>query len=787
MAFSTGMSPLLVIFGTGLLTVSYQGLFDLAKQFLDPYDNESYGRGEDPLCVDTLIAETNAGSIRWLYGFEEMPFSAQRLNDGELYEYLLPVRGYSVKELDDMEKDRSEREKYLEEQRKREDEEAAAAEVERLKKEAEAEAEKEVEMENVDMEERQGIDEEDAVTTIIGKDNVRAVEIAETTDALVTELPISDDDSTIEITQITGNTIISEIEEQIVSPTLETNANVTEPPVPSTENTIDNDEMKETRPVHKVTTLATDGSLISSFKSSQPIKPFIEEPVPSGMQTSNYLATLRMENERIKTLLAAADVEDDDLEEQMINFEAFEDLPWFEEVGSDGQEFRLSQQLADENFVEEVDDIQIRNITKEEYEERLKEIEQNAENELKETIEVMSAIPGTDGNLYTVTERRKKKAPSYDQTRLDGISQLWGLPPEDPASLSEYVPPEKIDDVDFGSISQLWGGNGLSDALSTTSTQNTRQDESEVVGMGSFAGISELWGSTLNDFQDDVGNREIDPVSRNETISDSDEQGNDDVDDFVGSSFAGLPWHKEKGPDGKEFRLSQMLAEEEWVSESDPDEVSRMTLEDYNEKVQEITEKLEEELKETEAILLSKPGTDPVGWDYDDEDLTPMSNVTATDEIEEEEKIGRQNNTIAEDADLSVLEMDVEMEEEFNAADVKSDDDVPIFDDVTKDDDTNPTTITDSDVGANDLGDIEFDSDGVDALNEVVSKMEIMTGKKDTEIDTTAQIESSKNESSETDETTSNDGKNKIKPIFLEEDSPPVVEGDGEEEDDLRL
>ena len=39
MAFSTGMSPILGVLGTGLLTISYQGLFDLAKQFLDPYDN----------------------------------------------------------------------------------------------------------------------------------------------------------------------------------------------------------------------------------------------------------------------------------------------------------------------------------------------------------------------------------------------------------------------------------------------------------------------------------------------------------------------------------------------------------------------------------------------------------------------------------------------------------------------------------------------------------------------------------------------------------------------------
>lgn len=99
MAFSTGMTPFLGVVGTGLLTMFYQGLFDLAKQFLDPYDNENYGKGEDPLCVDTLIAETNAGSVRWLHGLDAQPFSSQRVKDGEMFDYLLPLRGHSVSEL----------------------------------------------------------------------------------------------------------------------------------------------------------------------------------------------------------------------------------------------------------------------------------------------------------------------------------------------------------------------------------------------------------------------------------------------------------------------------------------------------------------------------------------------------------------------------------------------------------------------------------------------------------------------------------------------------------------
>jgi hypothetical protein len=91
--------------------------FDLAKQFLDPYDNENYGKGEDPLVVDTLIAETNAGSVRWMNGLAEMPLSAQKVKDGDLSEYLLPLRGYSVDELKQMKEER----KALEEKREQEE------------------------------------------------------------------------------------------------------------------------------------------------------------------------------------------------------------------------------------------------------------------------------------------------------------------------------------------------------------------------------------------------------------------------------------------------------------------------------------------------------------------------------------------------------------------------------------------------------------------------------------------------------------------------------------------
>ena len=98
MAFSTGMTGFLGVLGTALLTIFYQGLFDLAKQFLDPYDNESYGRGEDPLCIDTLIAESNAGSVRWMNGILKTPYFYNDLKAGNLQHLQLPSRGYSVEE-----------------------------------------------------------------------------------------------------------------------------------------------------------------------------------------------------------------------------------------------------------------------------------------------------------------------------------------------------------------------------------------------------------------------------------------------------------------------------------------------------------------------------------------------------------------------------------------------------------------------------------------------------------------------------------------------------------------
>ena len=99
MAFASNDWPLAMgLLGSGFLTICYQGLFDLAKRFLDPFHNENFWLGDDALVVDTLIAETNAGSLRVVYGLDEMPISYQTIKTGNFSNYLLPNEGYTVEE-----------------------------------------------------------------------------------------------------------------------------------------------------------------------------------------------------------------------------------------------------------------------------------------------------------------------------------------------------------------------------------------------------------------------------------------------------------------------------------------------------------------------------------------------------------------------------------------------------------------------------------------------------------------------------------------------------------------
>jgi hypothetical protein len=100
-AFTQGASIQLSAIGAGLLTCFYQGLFDLAKRFLDPYHNENFWSGDDALLVDTLMAEVNAGSMRWSLGLDEVPILSRSFdNDDELGQHILPDEGYTIEYAD---------------------------------------------------------------------------------------------------------------------------------------------------------------------------------------------------------------------------------------------------------------------------------------------------------------------------------------------------------------------------------------------------------------------------------------------------------------------------------------------------------------------------------------------------------------------------------------------------------------------------------------------------------------------------------------------------------------
>jgi predicted membrane chloride channel (bestrophin family) len=586
MSFSSEMSPVLGVLGTGLLTMFYQGLFDLAKQFLDPYDNENYGKGDDPLCVDTLIAETNAGSVRWMNGFDGQPFSSQKLRDGELFEYLLPRRGYSLEELVQMEEDRIQKEKEREEKRERE-------EAERIKREEEEALEKEEEEE-----ERQLVES-----------FLRNQTLANATDVVV---------------DFTATELEQDAEPNQESIPIEV---ICEP--------VDDGDLKK---VHKVYTLE-DGTPVTIEEEISPEKWEVvnmaenatqlvtvsvngDSPVLPAPETENITATdltafkinMMTSVPESETAVSADDeVDDDKYIHSLIDFEMFQDLDWHDEVTEDGKEYRLSEQLADDVWEEELQ-AELKNeapLTYEDYTSRAMEIMEAAESELLETAEILGAAPGAQTSIISeeksdgVAPRlpeplrpdRKEQSRSikYDQTKLDGISQLWGLPPEDSTALEGYPEPATLDydESRFDGISQLWGETSASPAALKDSTM--------VDSAGDFAGITQLWGEDALDAP-----MRLRTASRKSTTG-GDGQADNSASlpfDIDKSMYAGLEWFDEVGPDGKEYRLSEMLAEEEWEMEPEP------SYADFKKEEEAFLKEVEEEMLETQAILMAPPGAD---------------------------------------------------------------------------------------------------------------------------------------------------------------------------------
>lgn len=604
MAFSTGMAPFLGIIGTGLLTMSYQGLFDLAKQFLDPYDNENYGKGDDPLCVDTLVAETNSGSVRWMNGFDQMPFSAQRIKDGELFDYQLPVRGYSVEELSQMEEERIQKELDLQEKRDREEAErvrAAEAEMIRQMVSQIINATGNTRVANYTQSQPNGTLVEPtspANTSAIDEQPVVQDKLIDIVAETEKDYEIETRDQGHRVISLGDGTPITLIKENSASQrSLETKL---VPPV----DAVQNNQTKTTTSTYSGFPDPADATLAATISVSAATNTEDMAATESKKAAdSSFIANPERAGSIQEVPVDVTGVYPDMMLQPDFGFFNMNNVQWFDEMRDDGQEYRLSQMMADEEWEEERRHQEEQKLKEppmsyEKYRESVADLIEAVADELQETRDILS------GSELEAKRSRDQIPVKYDQTKLDGISQLWGLPPSDPSALYVIEEPTEVtyEENSFDMVMQLWG----------RAPAQRSQEEGSIIG-NNFNGISGLWDSNSG-------------------------RG------IVKGGLSELPWMNEVDSDGKEFRLSQLLANEVWEEYEPPVVEAPLSLEDYSKKVNEKYQDLEDEWKETVAILNAPPGADyskaDVGTDEKSEksdgmrlDLPP---VDATSEIRAE-------------------------------------------------------------------------------------------------------------------------------------------------------
>eukprot|EP00804_Cyclotella_cryptica_P016180 CCRYP_005696-RA/>CCRYP_005696-RA protein AED:0.04 eAED:0.04 QI:1340/1/1/1/1/1/4/178/862 len=698
MALSTGMAWYIGVLGTLLLTMFYQGLFDLAKQFLDPYDNENYGKGDDPLVVDTLIAETNAGSVRWMNSFQQQPWNKQLLKDGEMYDSLLPLRGYSVEELLEKEAqeeaERKEKERILQEKKKRDEEK-------------ERESARHLLLENFEH-------MQNGTQSLVMRSNGTAI-LSSRAENIMAKRRDSD---------VTNRTLLEVSGGQVISATslFPSKALVNETSGTVELESVESDFNEANVAVHKVLTL-DDGSIVTrddnvvidgtKLKAFQQNRRKEDSAILEDLETSRAIVSwdkiggktpnfaesikevkkyeeltrdsgrLSSEGELINfkedddDLLSSEDLEYDD-----VDFDPFV-IEWFEEVGPDGKEIRLSQMLADEDWSHLNDDYEVdeepQNNTMgyDEFTRKANEIIEQVEDEIAETKEILGSSPGSQAEydakkrLSTTSLPKQKRVleesePLYDQTRLDPISQLWGAPPgvlglrEDDEDEQQQTINEELD---FSNIYSLWG---------MPQTSKASIEEEDDVYSPPIDGVKQLWRDEAL-----VDPRDLAPEQ-------------DSLTTPMGySEFTGLEWWDKVSPDGKEIRLSMMLADEEYEEERKDEEEQPMTFEQFAMETENLIQMVEEERKETEAILNAPPNANFLEEENEDSVDTSVSledtfNIVASSEKFEEMVMslsqgegvpGENENRTKLDDDISILEMDVN--------DVLSNDTILSSDDVT--------------------------------------------------------------------------------------------------------
>ena len=295
--------------------------------------------------------------------------------------------------------------------------------------------------------------------------------------------------------------------------------------------------------------------------------------------------------------------------------------------------------LADEEWEEEEDEIEEtanKTMTYEEFAEKATEILSKAKDEIRETKEIMSVSPGYQAE-YDVNSSTRENAlslvslsptrrnvkdeqpeqPLYDQTKLDGISQLWGAPPDVlEFHLQEDDSEQTLinDGVDFRNVYSLWGEDAPAGSANV-------DEEEKSTTTSSMEGFSQLWNADLSPYNGE----DSDETNQNERTIDLE-------------AYSGFEWWDEVTDDGKELRLSQMLADEDY-EEDDHEDEPPMTFEKFAEETVQLIEQAEDERRETEAILSAPPNANFLEEDTDSE-YSPdpqeaFAAVAESDEFEE--------------------------------------------------------------------------------------------------------------------------------------------------------
>lgn len=626
MAFASGFSATICVLGTGLLTLSYQGLADLAKQFLDPYDNESYGKGEDPLSVDTLIAETNAGSVRWMNGMEQFPVPSQCVVDGELSDFTLPVRGYTTEDLREQEEERLRKETEMQENREREElaRQKQAEQERRLRNEAKALFNARIPnttvAENIAETKRAFFSNNNSSSIFYGKEkDVKVAALA------LASISVNGDVGFRSVIQ--ANQMLESLACSCEGFPAEI---IPDGTAVRTENEIPKECVafwpegfgvdKDSSDNFVEATIADiDGGSSTATAAGEENAAILDEEVTFDETEAEEEVVDEGEEEQrpLQMFIGSEDGSSDDADDYQLIFDSFDpykDLPWHDTVGPDGQEVRLSQMRADDEWEEELEAARQKEEAKiktiEDYRKKIDELNYATKSEFLETQEILSASPNARGMKNGFEEEEEEEA--YDQTKLDPISQLWGLPPDELSELRmRYEEAEaskaaavREPTVGFDGVSQLWGnvdgdnnsGSRTSLTSATTSASAKSSPSSSGAPESDFSTISQLWGMSI---------------------------GDDDNAAINGDSGGSLPPSVTRAIDDSpmpdamlnkgELRLSQMLADEVYEEASEPrPPMEPLTFEDYTRQVAEVLEAEQEELRETAAILNAPPGADMV-------------------------------------------------------------------------------------------------------------------------------------------------------------------------------